>query len=70
MKHPNLETLIGSKVRVETHEGAVQVGKITKINYIETNVLGEVVQSPKSIEFHHDASEFADWDRIRSITRV
>lgn len=70
MKHPNLEQLVGSKVVIETHEGAVQVGRVSKINYIQTELLGEVVQSPKSIEFHNDPSEFADWDRIRSIKRA
>ncbi len=70
MKQPNLEPLIGAKVRIETHEGAVQVGKVSKVNYFETELLGEVVRTPKSIEFHNDASEYADWDRIRSITRA
>lgn len=64
-----LENLIGAKIVIETHEGAIQVGKLTKVNYIETDLLGSVVKSPKSIELNHDASEFADWPRIKSIKR-
>ena len=70
MKQPNLEQLVGAKVIIETREGAIQVGKVTKINYIETQLLGEKVYTPKSIEMNHDASEFADWDRVASIKRA
>ena len=70
MKHPNLEQLIGTKVRIETREGAVQVGKVSKINYIEVELLGEVVKSPQSIEFHNDPTEFSDWNRIERITKA
>jgi len=69
VKHPNLQQLMGAKVVIETREGAIQVGKVSKINYIETQLLGETVQTPTSIEMNNDPSEFADWTRIASIKR-
>ena len=70
MKHPNLTPLVGTKVIIETREGAVQVGKLTKVNYIETQLNGETVHTPKTLEFNGDASEFSDWDRIATIRRA
>lgn len=70
MRHPNLEPLVGTKAVIETHEGAITRGKVSKINYIETELLGEVVKTPVSIEMNNDPSDLSDWDRIRSIKRM
>lgn len=66
----SLENLIGTKVTIETREGAFQTGKVSKVNYHEMTVLGQKVQIPTTIEFHNDPSEFAKVDLIVNIAKA
>lgn len=67
--HVNLDNLKVGRHRVETHEGSIRSGKITKVNWRETVVLGKVVKTPTSIEMG-DASDFIEWATIRSIEHI
>lgn len=66
----NLEALSIGQHEVETHEGAITRGRITKVNFRETQLPGKLVKSPVSIELNNDASDFISWDLIKSIKRL
>lgn len=69
-----LAALVGSKVRIETREGAVQYGKLTNIETFDTKVgdpqSPRVISTVTKVILNNDASEFADWHLIISITRA
>jgi hypothetical protein len=67
--HINLDGLKVGQHRVETHEGSIRVGKITRINMRETSVLGKIVRTPVSLEMG-DPMDFIAWETIRTIEHV
>jgi len=65
--HPNLAPLMNRQITVETRDGSIITGKLTGVEWLEVDILGNKTQSPKRIIFNADPSEFADWERVQSI---
>lgn len=65
----NLDTLAHGQHTVETLDGAVRTGKITKVNYKPITIDGKEFKLPESIELNADASDWISWGSIKSITR-
>lgn len=67
----NLEALQSGKVRIETKEGAVRTGKITRIETFKTELPGgRTVETPHSVIVDGDAADAIDWHIIRAITKA
>lgn len=66
----DLTALLQGEHRIETHEGSVRSGKITKVNYHETQLPGKVVKIPKTIELGGDAGDYVTWETIKEIKRI
>lgn len=63
----DLRSLMNADVIIETTEGSSLRGKLTKIHYRSCTILGKEVRVPMRIETNHDASDYTDWNLIKSI---
>jgi hypothetical protein len=65
--NPNLASLMNRQIVVETRDGSIIAGKLTGVEWLEVDVMGNKTFTPKRIIFNADPSEFADWERVQSI---
>lgn len=66
----NLIGLMNSFVEIETLDGFICSGKITKINYRQFDLIGRIVSTPTTVELNNDAADYVDWSSIKSIRGV
>ncbi len=66
----NLDDLSTGRHRVETNEGAVRIGKITKINWRSLQINGKTQMIPVSLEIDKDGTDFITFAVIMRIDRI
>lgn len=66
----NLVGLRNSQVEIETLDGFIRRGKVTKINYRQFDLVGRMVSYPTTVELNDDSADFLEWASIKSIRGV
>ena len=64
----DLTNMLDQFVSLETHDGIIREGKITRVEHKEIEVNGQKMRMPGAIELNNDMGDLIDFVLIRRMT--
>lgn len=63
-----LESLVGKRIQVETHDGGYRHGVLTEIQWTSVVVDGRELRTPAGIGLDNEPGDVFRWDQLKVIT--